>query len=170
MAINCWAINRASKIKTVGLCHSVQGTAGELANDIGVPVDEINYICAGINHMAFYLKFERDGEDLYPRIRNVIQERRVPDWNRVRYELLRRVGYFVTESSEHFNEYTPWFIKRDRPDLIERFNIPLDEYITRCETQIADWEGMRVALEDTDPQAAGHYEQARRNAKLQRLA
>jgi len=170
MAMNCWAINRASKIRTVGLCHSVQGTAGELARDIGVPVEQINYICAGINHMAFYLRFERDGEDLYPLIRKVAEDGRVPDWNRVRYEMLTRLGYFVTESSEHFSEYTPWFIKRDRPDLIERFNVPLDEYITRCETQIADWEGMRVALEDPDPQAVKRYEQARHEERLQRIA
>jgi alpha-galactosidase len=170
MAMNCWAINRASKIKTVGLCHSVQGTAGELARDIGVPVEQINYICAGINHMAFYLRFERDGEDLYPLIRKVAEDGRVPDWNRVRYEMLARLGYFVTESSEHFSEYTPWFIKRDRPDLIERFNVPLDEYITRCENQIADWEGMRVALEDPDPQAMKRYEQARSEERLQRIA
>ncbi len=66
-----------------------------------------------------------------------------PDWDRVRYEMLERLGYFVTESSEHFSEYVPWFIKRDRPDLIEQYNIPLDEYITRCENQIAGWEHMR---------------------------
>jgi alpha-galactosidase len=170
MAMNCWAIGRASKITTVGLCHSVQGTAGELARDIGVPEEEINYICAGINHMAFYLKFERNGQDLYPRIRDVVKQGRVPDWNRVRYELLTRVGYFVTESSEHFSEYTPWFIKRDRPDLIERFNVPLDEYIRRCEVQIADWEGMRVALEDPDPQAINRYEQRQHEERYQRIA
>ncbi|HEV7216251.1 MAG TPA: alpha-glucosidase/alpha-galactosidase, partial [Chloroflexota bacterium] len=107
MAMNCWAISRASKIKTVGLCHSVQGTARQLARDISVPVDEINYVCAGINHMAFYLRFERNGEDLYPAIRRVLSEGRVPDDNRVRYEMLKRLGYFVTESSEHFAEYTP---------------------------------------------------------------
>ena len=147
MAMNCWAINRATKIKTVGLCHSVQHTAWELARDIGVPLEEINYIVGGINHMAFYLKFERNGEDLYPRIRQVVEEKRVPDWNRVRYEMFTRLGYFVTESSEHFSEYVPWFIKRDRPDLIEEFNIPLDEYIRRCENQIAAWEKQRIALE-----------------------
>ena len=69
MAMNCWAINRATSIKTVGLCHSVQGTAHQLADDIGVPYDEINYVCAGINHMAYYLTFEQDGRDLYPEIR-----------------------------------------------------------------------------------------------------
>lgn len=148
MAMNCWALNRATAIKTVGLCHSVQGTAEQLARDINVPVDEINYVCAGINHMAFYLRFERDGQDLYPLLRQVITAGRVPDWNRVRYETLAHLGYFVTESSEHFSEYVPWFIKRDRPDLIERYNIPLDEYITRCESQIAAWKMMRGLLED----------------------
>lgn len=148
MAMNCRAISRASKIKTVGLCHSVQGTAWQLSRDIGVPFEEINYVCAGINHMAFYLKFEHNGEDLYPRIQRVIEEKRVPDWNRVRYEMFKRLGYFVTESSEHFSEYVPWFIKRDRPDMIEEFNIPLDEYIRRCEEQIAGWETMRRELED----------------------
>ncbi len=154
MAMNCWALSRASKINTVGLCHSVQGTAQQLARDIGVPIKEINYLCAGINHMAFYLRFERKTEegveDLYPRIRQVVEEGRVPDWNRVRYEMLTRLGYFVTESSEHFAEYTPWFIKRDRPDLIERFNVPLDEYIRRCEAQIGMWEVMQEKLENSD--------------------
>jgi alpha-galactosidase len=158
MVMNCWAISRATKIKTVGLCHSVQGTAEQLAADIGVPIGEINYFCAGINHMAFYLRFERktaDGvEDLYPRIRRVLDEGRVPDWNRVRYEMFKRLGYFVTESSEHFAEYVPWFIKRDRPDLIEEFNIPLDEYISRCENQIAGWQKMRQELEDPTAQVA----------------
>lgn len=148
MAMLCWALSRATPIKTVGLCHSVQGTAEQLANDIGVPIEEIDYLCAGINHMAFYLRFERNGEDLYPRIQQVIDEGRVPDWNRVRYEMFRRLGYFVTESSEHFAEYTPWFIKRGRPDLIERFNIPLDEYLRRCERQIDGWEALRRELED----------------------
>jgi alpha-galactosidase len=150
MAINCWALSRASSIKTVGLCHSVQHTAGELARDIGVPLEEIDYLCAGINHMAFYLRFERGGQDLYPLIRQVLDEGRAPDHNLVRYELFRRVGRFVTESSEHFAEYVPWFIKRDRPDLIEQFNIPLDEYITRCENQIAGWHKLRARLEQSD--------------------
>jgi alpha-galactosidase len=154
MAMLCWAISRASRIKTVGLCHSVFLTAEDLARTIGVPIEEVSYVCAGINHMAFYLRFERktaDGvEDLYPRIRRVVEEDRVPSWNRVRYEMFSRLGYFVTESSEHFAEYVPWFIKRDRPDLIERFNIPLDEYPRRCETQIAAWEALREHLEDLE--------------------
>ncbi|PLS77403.1 MAG: alpha-glucosidase/alpha-galactosidase [Chloroflexi bacterium] len=169
MAMNCWAISRASSIKTVGLCHSVQHTAAELARDIKVPVDEINYLCAGINHVAFYLRFERNGQDLYPLIHQVAAEGWQPAGNRVRYEMLKRLGYFVTESSEHFSEYVPWFIKRDRPDLIEQFNIPLDEYITRCEVQIADWDSMRVALEDPDPQAVERYEQAKLQERIKRV-
>jgi len=148
MAMNCWALSRATPIKTVGLCHSVQGTMMEIALDIGVVPNEVDFICAGINHMAFYLRLERDGQDLYPLLREVMEEERVPDHNRVRYEMFKRLGYFVTESSEHFSEYTSWFIKRDRPDLIEKYNIPLDEYITRCEKQIADWDKLRKKLED----------------------
>jgi alpha-galactosidase len=147
MAMNCWAIDRVSRVRTVGLCHSVQLTAGELARDIDVPVDEISYLCAGINHMAFYLRFERNGQDLYPLIRQVQEEGRMPAHNRVRYDVLKRLGYFVTESSEHFSEYVPWYIKRDRPDLVERLDIPLDEYIRRCEKQIAGWERLRGELE-----------------------
>ncbi len=152
MAMNTWAINRASRIKTVGLCHSVQGTAEALSEDIGVPYSEINYVCAGINHMAFYLRFEHDGEDLYPQIRKVMETksygRRYRELgDHVRYEVLRRTGYFVTELSEHFSEYVPWFIKRDRSDLIEQYEIPIDEYIRRCEDQIAEWEAEKAALE-----------------------
>jgi alpha-galactosidase len=169
MAMNCWAIGRATTIKTVGLCHSVQGTAEQLAYDIGVPIEDINYICAGINHMAFYLRFEKDGQDLYPLIRKVAEEGREPEWNKVRYEMFRRLGYFVTESSEHFAEYTPWFIKRDRPELIEQFNIPLDEYIRRCEVQIAEWGEMRAALESPEPDALERYERKRAEAYLARL-
>jgi alpha-galactosidase len=150
MAMNCWAMSRATTIKTVGLCHSVQGTAEQLADDIGVDINDINYIAAGINHMAFYLKFEKDGQDLYPAIKKVLNEKRAPDWNLVRYEIYKRFGYFVTESSEHFAEYTPWFIKRDRPELIEEFNIPIDEYIRRCENQIAGWHQLREDLITND--------------------
>ena len=155
MAMNCWALSRLTPIRTVGLCHSVQGTAMQLAGDIGVPYREISYLAAGINHMAFYLRFERHGAgaptDLYPLIRKVVSDGRVPDTNRVRYEMLTRLGYFVTESSEHFAEYTPYFIRRDRPDLIERYNVPLDEYISRCEFMDKFWGDMKTFFEGDDP-------------------
>ena len=96
--------------------------------------------------MAFYLKLEKNGQNLYPLLDQVVAEGRVPAGNRVRYDIFKRLGYFVTESSEHFSEYVPWFIKRDRPDLIEKFNIPLDEYMARCEKQIEGWEGLRTLL------------------------
>lgn len=152
MVINCWALNElAPDIRHVGLCHSVQGTAFELSKDLGVDYKSLRYQCAGINHMAFYMRFERelpDGtrEDLYPKLKEIAARGEEPGWNKVRYEILRRTGHFVTESSEHFAEYVPWFIKRDRPDLIEKFNIPLDEYIRRCEEQIAAWEAQEREL------------------------
>ncbi len=154
MAINTWAIAaKYPTIRQVGLCHSVQGTAEELAKDLDIPIGKIRYKAAGINHMAFYLHFEEKMEDgsyrnLYPDLMAAYASGKAPKpgWNprcpnRVRYEMLTRLGYFVTESSEHFAEYTPWFIKRDRPDLIERFGIPLDEYPKRCVEQIARWQG-----------------------------
>lgn len=153
MAINTWALGaRFPDIRQVGLCHSVQGTASELARDLEIPVSDLRYRAAGINHMAFYLNFEArqpDGSyrDLYPSLRAGYQVGRIPKpshWNarcpnRVRYEAMMHLGYFVTESSEHFAEYVPWFIKSDRPDLIETYGIPLDEYPVRCEEQIAAW-------------------------------
>ena len=140
MVINCMALDRGSTIRTVGLCHSVPHTAWELAKDLDVPFEEVNYLVAGINHMAFYLKLEHKGQDLYPRLREVLEGGRMPAHNRVRYEMFSRLGYFVTESSEHFSEYTPWFIKRDHPELLERYNIPLDEYLYRCEAGERSWE------------------------------
>lgn len=155
MAINCGALARlAPDIRVVGLCHSVQGTAKQLAEDLGEDSTNIHYHCAGINHMAFYTHFEKrlaDGssEDLYPRLKALAEDHQaIPEHNRVRYEILKRTGYFVTESSEHFAEYVPWFIKRDRPDLIEQFNIPLDEYPRRCEEQIANWDAQAKAMEE----------------------
>jgi alpha-galactosidase len=153
MAINTWAIaEKYPTIRQVGLCHSVQGTAYELARDLDIDPASLRYRAAGINHMAFYLKFEQkqaDGtyKDLYPDLLRAYREGRAPKsshWNprqnnKVRYEMLTRLGYFVTESSEHFAEYVPWFIKEGREDLIEKFGIPLDEYPKRCIEQIARW-------------------------------
>ena len=146
MVSNCWAIAEATKIEVVGLCHSVQGTIKQLAHDLGVGPEELDYLCAGINHVAFYLRLEQDGQDVYPRLREVTP----PGWNRVGYAVLEHFGYFVTESSEHFAEYSPWFIKDGRDDLVERFNVPLDLYLARCEDQIAQWHELRAKLEHGD--------------------
>jgi alpha-galactosidase len=143
MAMLCWAVAEASRIRTVGLCHSVQHTAKQLAADLGLPAAELDYHVAGINHLAFFLELDHHGEDLYPALRAVTP----PATNRVRYALLEHFGYFVTESSEHLAEYVPWFIKDGRADLIERFNVPLDEYPRRCEAQGEEWSALRAALE-----------------------
>jgi alpha-galactosidase len=148
MAMVTWALNTASPIPTVGLCHSVQGTASELAHDLGVPADELDYLAAGINHMAFYLRLEHEGVDQYPGLRRVVAEGRVPDWNRVRYDLFERFGYFVTESSEHLAEYVPWYIKRAHPELIERLNVPIDEYLGRCQLAETAWPFAEAELRD----------------------
>ncbi len=162
MAMLCMAMDRVTSVRTVGLCHSVQGTAEDLAGWLDVPYDEVNYVCAGINHVAFYLTFERNGEDLYPALRQLAAERREPAWERVRFEVCRRFGYFVTESSEHFSEYVPWFIKPGRDDIIDRYNIPLDEYPARCEDQIAEWGEFRAALTSAEPEAMERYQAERR--------
>ncbi len=168
MSMLCWAISRSSTIKTIGLCHSVQHTAHQLAEDLGIDADLIEYRCAGINHMAFYLDFQqRQGKelvDLYPRIAERATVFPMPtrgDVERsdggfdglsdaVRYEMFKRLGYFVTESSEHFSEYVPWFIKSGRGDLLDKFGIPLDEYPRRCERQIEGWETLRTRLENPE--------------------
>jgi alpha-galactosidase len=163
MAINTWAIaEKYPSIRQVGLCHSVQGTAMELAEDLEIPYEEIRYRSAGINHMAFFLEFEhrqKDGSyrNLYPDLVRAYSEGRAPKpgWNprcpnKVRYEMLTRLGYFVTESSEHFAEYTPYFIKEGREDLIEKFGIPLDEYPKRCIEQIDRWKGQAEAYRSAE--------------------
>lgn len=120
MAMLCAALQRQTFIPVTGLCHSVQGTAMMLAEWIGAPYDEIDYLCAGINHQAWYLKFEWNGEDAYPLIHKVVTEQ--PDvYNAepVRNEMYLALGKYVTESSGHNSEYNPWF--RKRPDLIEKY-------------------------------------------------
>ncbi len=149
MAILCWAVARASPIRTVGLCHSVQGTARDLAADLGV--DRLDYRCAGINHLAFYLELSHRGCDVYPELR---AKRDIPDCNRVRYEVLLHFGYFCTESSEHLAEYVPWFIKSARPELVEEFNVPLDEYLRRCEEQLTRPVPTELAAERSDEYGA----------------
>ena len=157
MAINCWAIKElAPEIRTVGLCHSVQHTADHLAQCLGENIADVNYVSAGINHVAFFLKYEKvrgDGrrEDLYPRLKALAAEGCVPPDDRVRFDVLKRLGHFVTESSEHFSEYTSWYIKEGRGDLLEQLNIPLDEYIRRCEVQITEWHALRKELEGDKP-------------------
>ncbi|MDB5083821.1 MAG: family 4 glycosyl hydrolase, alpha-galactosidase/6-phospho-beta-glucosidase [Bacilli bacterium] len=147
MAVLTNVMNRYGGIKTVGLCHSVQGCASHLLRQLDMPFDNLQWKIAGINHMAWLLEITRNGEDLYPEIkRRAAEKQQTKHNNMVRYEMMFRFGYYVTESSEHNAEYLPYFIKKSYPELIERFNIPLDEYPRRCIRQIERWENMREDL------------------------
>lgn len=144
MAMNCWAVDRAVGIPHVGLCHSVFGTARMLAKYANIPFEDLSYLVAGVNHMAFFLKFRYKGQDAYPLLFKALE-----DPNRrtelVRFEMMRRLGYFVTESSEHQSEYVPHFIPRGEK-VIGDFDIPLDEYIRRCEAIMATWQSEEAKL------------------------
>ena len=147
MAMVTGAMQRATGIRTVGLCHSVQVCAKTLLEGVGMTCDErVQWTIAGVNHQGWLLSITRDGKDLYPEIKERSRKGAVPADDRVRHEIMHRFGYYVTESSEHSSEYVPWFIKSTHPELIERFNIPLDEYPRRCVKQIKDWEKMRTDL------------------------
>ena len=137
MAMNCMAVSKAVGIPHVGLCHSVQGTSQQLAGYAGIPYSDVTYLVAGINHMAFFLKFECCGQDAYPFLFNLLNDSKFPH-DKVRFEMMRRTGYFVTESSEHQSEYVPYFIHHGKP-VIERFEVPIDEYLRRCESIIKTW-------------------------------
>jgi alpha-galactosidase len=119
MAMNCRAMQSQSSIKVTGLCHSVQGTAMMLAHWIGAPYEEIDYVCAGINHLSWFIKYEWKGQDAYPLIRKALRRKKIYNEEQVRNEMFLAMGYYVTESSGHNSEYNWWF--RKRPDLIEKY-------------------------------------------------
>ncbi|MDD5482473.1 MAG: alpha-galactosidase [Kiritimatiellae bacterium] len=119
MAMLCRALQRETKIKVTGLCHSVQGTARDLAGWIKAPMDEITYLCAGINHQSWFLKFERNRRDAYPLLRRAMKDKKIRNAEQVRNEMFLQLGYYVTESSGHNSEYNWWF--RKRPDLIKKY-------------------------------------------------
>jgi alpha-galactosidase len=146
MAMVTGALQRATGIRTVGLCHSVQFCAQTLLQGVGMEYKDTRWKVAGINHQGWLLEITRDGKDLYPEIKKRSRAGNVPDGDRVRHEIMHRFGYYVTESSEHSSEYMPYFIKSQYPELIQKFNIPLDEYPRRCVSQIKGWEKMRDIL------------------------
>ena len=171
MSMLTLAMNRATKIKTIGLCHSHQECIPTLFRTLDLPQDGLNYKIAGINHMAWLLEVSRNGEDLYPEIKRRAVEGPVKDPyppglrekypqipsiageysatnhdDMVRFELMKQFGYYVTESSEHSSEYYPYFIKKSHPELIDKFNIPLDEYPRRCRIQIEQWAEIAKSL------------------------
>lgn len=163
MSMLTLAMNRGTDINTIGLCHSIQVCVPELLTMLGMPQDGVKYKIAGINHMAWLLEISRDGEDLYPAIKKRAQEDPIYDKyadhrraagmepivytasnhnDLVRFEIMKRFGYFVSESSEHNAEFFPYFIKKHNPELIERYNIPLDEYPRRCVWKAEQWKHM----------------------------
>lgn len=144
MSMNMQTVSRTSPdVRAVGLCHSVQGTFDQLMGYLGEDPCTVAFTCAGINHMAFYLRMEKDGQDLYPRLFEAMNRPEVYDTNRVRFEIMRRLGYFVTESSEHSAEYNPWFIPHGDA-YARRYDVPLDEYLHRCDGIVEQFERMRA--------------------------
>ena len=152
MAMLTGAMLRMTGVKTVGLCHSVQSCASHLLDMLGFGHDGTEeWKIAGINHQAWLLEIKKNGVDLYPEIkRRALEKNKEKHSDMVRLELMRRFGYYVTESSEHSSEYTPWFIKDKYPQNIEKYQIPLDEYPRRCIKQIADWKARREELTTKD--------------------
>jgi len=151
MAMLTGAILKATGVRTVGLCHSVQGCARHLCAELDLPTDDLQWRVAGINHQGWLLEVSRHGEDLYPEIKRRAELPEYKPRDAVRFELMKWFGYYVTESSEHTAEYVPWFIKARNPELIERFHIPLDEYPRRCIAQIEGWAKMREELLTDSP-------------------
>ncbi len=153
MAMLCRAMqDRYGQLKITGLCHSVQGTASMLAGWIGAPIEEVTYLCAGINHQAFYLEYQWNGKDAYPLIREAVKKPEIYHQEIVRNEMFRHLDYYVTESSGHNSEYNAWF--RKRPDLLEKYckdgtgwnpgeyAFILNEYLEREKTwkkEITEW-------------------------------
>lgn len=134
-------------IQTVGLCHSVQACVHDLFKHLDMDATGVKSKIAGINHMAWLLEVSKDGVDLYPEIKRRAREKqKEKHYDMVRFELMFKFGYYVTESSEHNAEYHPYFIKKNAPELIEKLNIPLDEYPRRCVNQIEGWKKMRAEL------------------------
>ncbi|MCK9223153.1 MAG: alpha-galactosidase [Limnochordia bacterium] len=119
MSILCTAMNKATSVRNVGLCHSVQGTAALIANWVGIPYDEFDYLVAGINHQAWFLKAEHNGKSVYPTLREKIADEEIYNSDTTRFEMFKHLDYFVTESSGHNSEYNPWF--RKRPDLLQKY-------------------------------------------------
>lgn len=150
MSMITGAMLRATKIKTIGLCHSVQVCVPHLLRGLEMDSENTQWKIAGINHMAWLLDVRKDGEDIYPEIKRKASLRTEKHRDMVRYEIMKRFGYYVTESSEHNAEYTPYFIKDKYPELIEAYNIPLDEYPRRCIEQIAEWEKLKESLVDNE--------------------
>jgi len=150
MSMNMQTVFRTSDIRAVGLCHSVQGTFDQLMRYIGEDPTKVTFECAGINHMAFYTRLEKDGVDLYPRLFKAMEDPKIFGGNKVRFELMKRLGHFITESSEHNAEYNAFFIPHGK-EQIAKFGIPIDEYLRRCDGIVDEFERLRVFARSKEP-------------------
>jgi alpha-galactosidase len=167
MAILTGYMLRYTKVKTVGLCHSVQVCTRDLFRGLDMDHDSIgSELIAGINHMGWLIDVrDKEGNDLYPEIKRRAKEaNKEKHGNMVRFDYIDKFGYYCTESSEHNAEYNPFYIKSRYPELIERFNIPLDEYPRRCVNQIANWEKQRDEI-----MAGGNIEHTRSREYASRI-
>ncbi|MGH2460376.1 MAG: alpha-galactosidase, partial [Chloroflexota bacterium] len=157
MSMICWAVAEATSIRAIGLCHSVQGTSQQIARYVGVPYEDVAYWVAGINHQAWFLRFEDHGVDLYPRLREAMLDSENYAKDPVRFELMRAFGYFPTESSRHNSEYVPYF-RRTR-ELVEKYAPPwgrdYDLYVARQE-RYYDAVRRQVAGEEAIPMDRTH--------------
>jgi alpha-galactosidase len=148
MAMNVWYLAALGVRNVVGLCHSVYWTMNDLAELVKVPYGEVSYLAAGVNHQAWVLRFERAGEDLYPRLDELIA--RDPELRRrVRVDMYRRLGYYPTETSEHSAEYVPWYLPHSSE--VERLRLPVGDYLRIVEENVALYEGTRDALKRGEP-------------------
>ena len=150
MSMNMAVLRDEGITTAVGLCHSVQGTADRLTWYLGLKPGELQFECAGINHMAGFLKLEHRGKDLYPQLFQCAENAEIVKHDRVRFDLLRRLGFFMTESSEHHAEYNPWYIPHG-PKSISRYEVPLDEYLRRCDTSETEFAALMKSANDHTP-------------------
>jgi alpha-galactosidase len=146
-----WAGSRLPPSAVVGVCHSVRDTHAFLARTVGVPLERVEFLTAGFNHQCFVYAFRdrQTGEDLYPRLREVVDRDPEGLGRRVRVELFKRFGYFPTESSEHSVEYVPWFLHHD--DQVSRYRTEIDEYVRRSARNIEEWERLKRGLDAGEP-------------------
>ena len=149
MAIACWAIAEATDVPTIGLCHSVQHTTADLANYVGVSKERVKGLVAGINHLAWFLRFEVDGQDAYPKLIEAMQNPEIFSQDTVRFEVMKQFGYFVTESTRHMSEYTPYF--RTNEQTIEDFNLDqIRQDLQRRTVRVDDHYGQLLEDANTD--------------------
>ncbi len=159
MGIITGYMQRYTNVKTIGLCHSVQVCAPDLLKSLDMEYEDVRTKIAGINHMGWLTEIkDKDGNDLYPEIRKrAFEKNKTKHYDMVRFEYINRFGYYCTESSEHNAEYNPYFIKSKYPELIEKYNIPIDEYPRRCVDQMERWSKLKEKVKNEPHNKSKEY-------------